>query len=144
MTRRVFSLLLFAALPVAAEDGVIYKCVDASKRITFQNSPCPAGHETTSARSYTDPGYNPDLARKVEQDRKAVEDRRARSRRNEGDYSFGWPSGSRSNGSESACQSARRQRDAFRNSAGLDTTYEQRRYYDDQVREACKGSAGIR
>jgi hypothetical protein len=69
MYRRMFPLLLFMALPVAAEDGVIYKCVDASRRVTFQNSPCPAGHETKSARSYTDPGYNPDLARKVERDR---------------------------------------------------------------------------
>ena len=137
-------LLFFLALPAAAEDGVIYKCVDASKRVTFQNAPCPAGHETTSARSYTDPGYNPDLAEKIEQDRKAVEDRRACSRRNEGDYSFGWPSGSRSSDGQSACQAARRQRDAFRNSAGLNTTYEQRRHFDEQVFEACKGSGDSR
>ncbi len=144
MFKRMLSLFLFFALPVAAEDGVIYKCVDASKRVTFQNSPCPAGHETKSTRTYTDPGFNPYLAEKVEQDRKAVENRRARSRRSEGDYSFGWPSGSRSSSAQSACETARSQRDAFRKSAGLETTYEQRRYYDERVYEACKGAGGIR
>ncbi len=138
------ALLLCAALPVTAQDGVIYKCIDASKRVIFQNSPCPPGHETKSTRGYTDPGFNPYLAEKVERDRKAVEDRRARSRRSDGDYSFGWPSGSRSSGTQSACEVARQQRDAFRKTAGLETTYDQRRYYDERVYEACKGSGGVR
>lgn len=146
MFRRIFPFPLFLvlALPATAEDGVIYTCVDASKHVTFQNSPCPAGHETKSTRGYTDPGFNPYLADKVERDRKAVEDRRSRNRRSDGDYSFGWPSGSRSSGARSACDAARNQRDAFRKSAGLQTTYDQRRYYDERVYEACKSSGGIR
>lgn len=144
MFKPIFALLCVLTLPVAAEDGVIHKCVDAAKRVTFQNSPCPPGHVTQSTRSYSDPGFNPYLADKVERDRRAVEERRARSRRSDGDYSFGWPDANRSSSGPSACQIARSQRDTFRQSAGLNTTYNQRRYYDERVYEACKGTGGIR
>jgi len=151
MSIRACCLLYLITLSVNAQDGVIYKCVDASGRVVFQNAPCPSGHETKSARAYTDPGFNPYLAEKVERDRRAVEDRRSRSRRNEGDYSFGRPSSPSSSrashrtGSEqSACEAARSQRDAFRRSAGLQTTYDQRRHYDERVYEACQRSDGIR
>lgn len=144
MSKCMCFVFLSVAIPLRAQDGVIYKCVHASRRVTVLNAPCPVGHETESTRGYTDPGFNPDLAQKVERDRKAVEDQRARSRRSGGGYSFGWPSGTRSSGGTSTCEAARQQRDAFRKSAGLDTTYEQRRYYDERIYEACKGAGGVR
>ena len=72
-----FALSIVFSPGVLAADGVIYKCVDRSRNVTFQNEPCPGTHATRSTRVYTDPGYYPDLARKVADDEGAIQRRKS-------------------------------------------------------------------
>lgn len=130
------ALILFAVSTAQGGDGVIYKCADASGRLTYQNEPCPSPAQTRAVRPYTDPGYNPSLAHKVEQDRRALDARRQTLPV----YRFGRPAP----GPDKArlCREAKAERDAFLARYSFQTTYDQRRALDNRVYEACKHVPG--
>lgn len=136
-----FALSILFCPAVLAADGVIYKCVDRSRNVTFQNEPCPATHATRSTRVYTDPGYNPDLARKVADDERAVQRRKAENAA-AGSYSFGRPGQERPE--VLRCRAARRERDETLQRVGLKRTYDLLRRLDDKVYEACKQTPYVR
>ncbi len=132
--------ILFAPVALAA-DGVIYKCVDRSRNVTFQNEPCSAGELTRSTRVYTDPGYNPDLARKVADDDRAIQRRKAENAA-AGFYSYDAPSQERPEVVQ--CRNARRERDETLHRVGLKRTFDLLRRLDDRLYEACKRTPNVR
>lgn len=128
------------AVPKArAADGVLYTCVNAKGHRTYQNAPCPPGSETVAARPYLDPGWNPQVAAKVEADRQAVE-RRRRSR--QGDYTFGRPVERRTDPRVERCRMAKAQRESVLQAAGLSRTYDLLSRLDREVYDACKDAPG--
>lgn len=141
--RVLVSFVLSIALSpvVLAADGVIYKCVDRSRNVTFQNEPCPETHSTRSTRVYTDPGYNPDLARKIADDERAIQRRKAESAA-AGSYSFGTPAQERPE--VVRCRNARRERDRTLQRVGLKRAFDLLRRLDDNVYEACKHTPNVR
>lgn len=136
-----FALSILICPAVIAADGVIYKCVDRSRNVSFQNEPCPATHDTRSTRVYTDPGYNPDLARKVADDERAIQRRKAENAA-AGSYSFGRPGQERPE--VLRCRKARRERDDTLQRVGLKRTFDLLRRLDDKVYEACKQTPNVR
>lgn len=86
-------VILYLPMPVATvaqeRQGVIYKCVDRAGRVACQTDRCRPGIEVRGAKVFTDRGIDPNLARKVEADRRAL----AARRRQTPGCSFGVPRG---------------------------------------------------
>lgn len=77
LLRSILVLALVAPFELAvAADGVLYTCVDAKGRRTYQNQPCPAGSAVYGLRPYQDPGWDPRAAAKVAADRRALDQQR--------------------------------------------------------------------
>lgn len=121
-----FALSILFSPVVLAADGVIYKCVDRSRNVTFQNEPCPATHVTGSTRVY---------------DERALQRRKAENAV-AGSYSFGRPGQERPE--VLRCRAARRERDETLQRVGLKRTYDLLRRLDDKVYEACKQTPNVR
>lgn len=104
--------------------------------VAYQTDRCRPGTEVRDVKVFTDRGIDPNLARKVEADRRAL----AARRRQTPGYSLGVPRAE--SDKVRRCREAKADRDRVLKQLGLRTTYDLRRRLDDRVYDACKYAPG--
>lgn len=143
--KTLFALLLWLPLFSWAESpdiGVIHKCVDSRKRVSYQNAPCESGQKLVRQLPYVHPGSDP----RVTERNAAVQremDQRNRWARSAGStmYSFGQPGPIRPE--VARCRAAKKDRERILNAAGLKRTFDLLSRLDTAVWEACKHVPGV-
>ncbi|NYF19402.1 hypothetical protein HDC36_000839 [Xanthomonas sp. JAI131] len=132
MAVRVFLVVLVAvAAPAHAQQ--VYKCV-SGKAVTYQSAPCVSGSAVKSwdAAPVPEPS-NAELWRRYRMQQE-LDQRYAAQHSSSRAYGAS-VSGSQSG---SACEAAKRQRDAVYKAAGLKRSFELSSRMDGQVHDACK------
>lgn len=119
----------FAATPAMGAE--VYRCVSAAGAVSFQDAPCAAGSQLSrTIPVLVEPAKPGDEKRPVSKRTASAAKPGAGQSKSKGD----------ARGKQrTACEKARKQRDAALDRLGLNRTFEKLQSLDADVQEACKG-----
>ena len=127
----VWALVLLVLVPGAAGSQSIYTCAVKGKPTSYQTEPCAGNAKLKAIRHFI---HNPEADRapvavRPGQQGQARQPSRPRSARLHNVYN---------GGSQSACENAKRDRDAWERRVGLSRSYDSLQAWNDRVQRACK------
>ncbi|MFD0738111.1 hypothetical protein ACFQZQ_02245 [Lysobacter koreensis] len=138
------ALLLLAQLPGSARGQAVYKCVAKGRPPSYQSQPCPSSSRIAAIREYR-PEAPPTHEQLLERRRREAQGRqdsaylsriagtdRQAGRQRDSARGHVLPTGG------NACESAKRDRDAWERRVGLSRSYDALRAWNDTVHRACR------
>lgn len=134
--RQLAVALLAVGIASTAQAQTIFKCVVKGKPVTYQTSPCPAQAQANVRQflPYREPTAAELYARRMKEQRDSEYLARVAGR----SATAATSGAAIGPATSSACETAKRERDNYERSAGLNRSYDGLRAWNDHVARACR------